>query len=284
MTSTQLRDLSNDTALLSLNTATVREQWTLEQMIDGCVRHRIGAISPWRDQVEALGLNEAARRISDAGLRVSGLCRGGMFPASDQAGLQANIDDNRHAIDEAVTLGAECLVLVVGGMPEGSRDIALARDQVFDGMNAVLEHARSNQMPLAIEPLHPMYAADRACVNTMKQALDVCDRLGAGTGVALDVYHVWWDPELEEQIERAGRNDQLLAYHVCDWLVPTRDLLLDRGMMGDGIIELQKIRGWVERAGYSGCCEVEIFSSRNWWQKDPDKVLKTCIERHQSVV
>lgn len=279
-----MRDLSTDTSLLSLNTATVREQWNLQQMIDGCMQHQIGGISPWRDQVEACGLDEAAQRIRDAGLRVSGLCRGGMFPASSVAGLQANIDDNRQAIDEAAALGAECLVLVVGGLPEGSRDIAKAREQVFDGMSAVLEHARSNQMPLAIEPLHPMYAADRACVNTMKQALDICDRLGAGTGVALDVYHVWWDPDLEAQISRAGRNGQLLAYHVCDWLVPTRDLLLDRGMMGDGIIDLQKIRGWVEAAGYDGCCEVEIFSSMNWWKKDPDEVLATCVERHQSVV
>lgn len=253
-------------------------------MIDGCVRHKIGAISPWRDQVEACGLDETARRISDAGLRVSGLCRGGMFPAADAAGLQANIDDNRRAIDEAVALGAECLVLVVGGLPEGSRDIAKARDQVVDGMSAVLEHARSSGMPLAIEPLHPMYAADRACVNTLRQALDICDRLGAGTGVALDVYHVWWDPELEQQIARAGGRGQLLAYHVCDWLVPTRDLLTDRGMMGDGIIELRKIRGWMERAGYDGCCEVEIFSADNWWIKPPDEVLSVCIRRHQTIV
>jgi sugar phosphate isomerase/epimerase len=279
-----LRDLSNDTDLLSLNTATVRRQWNLEQMIDGCVRHQIGAISPWRDQVDACGLGEAAERIRDAGLRVSGLCRGGMFPAADVTGLQANIDDNRRAIDEAVTIGAECLVLVVGGLPAGSRDIAKAREQVFDGMQAVLDHARANRMPLAIEPLHPMYAADRACVNTLKQALDICDRLGAGTGVAVDVYHVWWDPELEQQIARAGRNGQLLAYHVCDWLVPTRDMLMDRGMMGDGIIELRKIRGWMEAAGYDGCCEVEIFSADNWWEKDPDLVLHTCIERHQRVV
>jgi sugar phosphate isomerase/epimerase len=279
-----VRDLSTDTALLSLNTATVRAQWNLEQMVDGCVRHGIGAIAPWRDQVEACGLGEAARRIRDAGLRVSGLCRGGMFPAGDAAGLQANIDDNRRAIDEAVTLGAECLVLVVGGLPEGSRDIARARRQVFDGIAAVLDHARANGMPLAIEPLHPMYAADRACVNTMRQALDMCDRLGAGVGVAVDVYHVWWDPDLEAQIMRAGRNGQLFAYHVCDWLVPTRDLLTDRGMMGDGVIELRKIRGWMESAGYDGCCEVEIFSADDWWKKPPDLVLKTCIERHQGVV
>lgn len=279
-----MRDLSADTSLLSLNTATVKQQWDLEQMIDGCVRHQIGAISPWRDQVEACGLDEAAIRIKDAGLRVSGLCRGGMFPAADAAGRQANIDDNRRAIDEATALGAECLVLVVGGLPEGSRDIADARAQVFDGMSAILEHARSNRMPLAIEPLHPMYAADRACINTMQQALDVCDQLGEGTGIAVDIYHVWWDPKLEAQITRAGRQGQLLAYHVSDWLVPTRDLLTDRGMMGDGIIELKKIRGWMEAAGYDGCCEVEIFSSFDWWKKDPDHVLATCVERHQGVV
>ena len=279
-----MRDLSNDTSLLSLNTATVKMKWDLKQIIDGCERHNIGGISPWRDQVEACGLDEAAKRIKGAGLRVTGLCRGGMFPAADAAGLQANIDDNRRAIDEAVALDAECLVLVVGGMPEGSRDIAAARNQVFDGMSAILEHARSNNMPLAIEPLHPMYAADRACVNTMKQALDMCDRLGEGVGVAADVYHIWWDPELEKQIARAGGNGQLLAYHVCDWLVPTGDMLTDRGMMGDGIIELQKIRGWVEAAGYDGCCEVEIFSENNWWKRDPEDVLKICIERHQGVV
>ena len=279
-----MRDLSANTSLLSLNTATVKQQWTLEQIIDGCVRHQIGAIAPWRDQVASIGLENAGKRIKDAGLRVSGLCRGGMFPAATAAGLQANIDDNRRAIDEAVALGAECLVLVVGGLPDGSRDIAKAREQVFDGMSAILEHARSNRMPLAIEPLHPMYAADRACVNTMQQALDICDRLGEGTGVAVDVYHVWWDPQLAAQIARAGDKKQLLAFHVCDWIIPTRDLLLDRGMMGDGIIELKKIRGWVEAAGYDGCCEVEIFSSLDWWQKDPDYVLTTCVERHQSVV
>jgi sugar phosphate isomerase/epimerase len=279
-----MRDLSHDTSLLSLNTATVRQQWDLKQIVEGCVRHNIGGISPWRDQVEACGLDEASKRIDGAGLRVTGLCRGGMFPAAEKAELQKNIDDNFRAIDEAVTLKAECLVLVVGGLPEGSKDISNARDQVQEGITAILDHARASDMPLAIEPLHPMYAADRACINTMKQALDLCDILGEGVGIALDVYHVWWDPELAVQIVRAGANGQLLSYHVCDWLVPTQDLLLDRGMMGDGIIDLKKIRGMVEEAGYTGCCEVEIFSKKNWWQKDPDEVLATCIERHQTVV
>jgi len=279
-----MRDLSSNTDLLSLNGATVRKKWNLEQIIDGCARHGIGGIAPWRDQIAECGLEKAARLIKDAGLRVSGVCRGGMFPAADAAGLQANIDDNRRAIDEAAALDAECLVLVVGGLPNGSKDIAQARSQVTDGIAAVLEYARSSGVPLAIEPLHPMYAADRACINTMRQALDVCDHLGAGVGVAVDVYHVWWDPELEAQIGRAGRNGQLLAYHVCDWLVPTNDLLLDRGMMGDGVIDLRKIRGWVEDTGFDGLCEVEIFSAENWWTRPPDEVLATCIERHQSVV
>ncbi len=155
-----------------------------------------------------------------------------------------------------------------------------------DGIAASLEYARQVGMPLAIEPLHPMQAADRACVNTLEHALDLCDALDPGRtgalGVALDVYHVWWDPKLEAQIARAGR-ERLLAYHVCDWLVPTRDLLNDRGMMGDGIIELKKVRGWVEAVGYAGFAEVEIFSER-WWSTPADEVLDTCVARYQAVV
>ncbi|NQW01324.1 MAG: sugar phosphate isomerase/epimerase [Rhodospirillales bacterium] len=279
-----MRDLSADTRLLSLNAATVRKRWNLSEIIDGCARHQIGGIAPWRDQIADCGLDKAGRQIRDAGLRVSGVCRGGMFPGRDAASRKANIDDNIRAIDEAVALDAECLVLVVGGLAEGSKDLAAARAQVEDGIAAVLEYAKINAMPLAIEPLHPMYAADRACVNTLHHALDICDRLGSGIGVAVDVYHVWWDPELEAQIARAGANGQLLAFHVCDWLVPTTDMLTDRGMMGDGVIEISKIRGWVEAAGFDGQCEVEIFSAENWWKKDPDEVLKTCIARHQSVV
>ncbi len=279
-----MRDLSGNTSLMSLNGATVRKLWTLEEIIDGCVRHGIGGIAPWRDQIETCGLDEAARRIRDAGLTVSGVCRGGLFTATDDVGFQANIDENLRAIDEAAALDARCLVMLAGGLPEGSRDLEGARAQVFEGVARVLDHARAANVPLAIEPLHPMYAADRACINTLRQALDVCDQLGAGVGVAVDVYHVWWDPELEDQIARAGTGGQLLAYHVCDWLVPTTDMLVDRGMMGDGVIDLKKIRGWVERTGFDGLCEVEIFSAENWWKRPPDEVLKTCIERHQTVV
>ena len=268
---------------LSINLATVRQQWTMDKAADACLARGITAIAPWRDQVNKIGLGEAVQVVRSNGMRVTGLCRGGMFPAADAAGRAAAIDDNRRAIDEAAALGADCLVLVVGGLAQGSRDIAAARDMVADGIAAILPHARANGMRLAIEPLHPMYAADRACVNTLKQALDVCDLLGDGVGVAIDVYHVWWDPELMPQIARAGAAGKILAHHVCDWLVPTHDLLLDRGMMGDGVIDLKGIRSAIEAAGYRGPQEVEIFSAENWWKRPGDEVLDTCIERFVSV-
>ncbi|MDB5731575.1 MAG: putative xylose isomerase [Variovorax sp.] len=300
-----MRDFSQDHDWLSINTATVRKQsgqeTPLGRIIDQCAARGIRAISPWRDQVAAAGLGRVARQLKAHGIGLSGYCRGGFFPAADAAGLKAALDDNRRAIDEAKTLEAPCLVLVVGALPgalDGKpayKDLSRARGEVRDGIAASLAYAREVGMPLAIEPLHPMQAADRACVNTLEQALDLCDELdpqgpdnGSGAqpaalGVALDIYHVWWDPKLEQQIARAGRR-RLLAYHVCDWLAPTRDLLSDRGMMGDGVVELKKIRGWVEAAGFAGFSEVEIFSQLDWWQRPGDEVLDTCIARHRSVV
>jgi len=220
---------------------------------------------------------------------VSGYCRGGMFPAHGREARRAAADDNQRAVDEALTVGARCLVLVVGGLlreRDGtirSKDLAGAREMVRDGIGELLMHARTAGLPLAIEPLHPMYAADRACVNTMEHANDLCDELGPGLGIAVDAYHVWWDPHLAREIERAGHAtpSRLLAYHICDWLVPTTDLLNDRGMMGDGVIDLPLIRSWMEAAGYRGMHEVEIFSAGNWWKRDPDEVLATCQARHR---
>ena len=268
---------------VSLNTATVRRQWSLRDCIEGCVRHGIGGISPWRDKLAECGVGEAARMLSESGLIVTGLCRGGMFPAADDIGRQTALDDNRRAVDQAIEIGSRCLVLVVGGLPPGSKDIGGAQEQVRDGIGKLLEHARPAGMPLAIEPLHPMYAADRACVNTMKHANDLCDQLGDGLGIALDVYHVWWDPDLQAEIGRAG-HARLLAFHVCDWLVPTTDLLLDRGMMGDGVIDIRRIRGWIEAAGYDGFAEVEIFSAENWWKRPADEVLRVILERIETAV
>lgn len=271
-----------DAQRLSINTATVRKQWTLEQIIEGCARHQIRGISPWRDQVQALGLQKTAQLIRSNELAVSGYCRGGMFPGIDEAARRAADDDNRRAVDEALALNAACLVLVVGGLPGESKDIAGARGQVRDGLGRLLEYARKVGMPLAIEPLHPMYAADRACVNTLEQANDLCDELGDdGLGIAVDLYHTWWDPKFYAEIERAGRK-RILGFHICDWLVPTRDLLLDRGMMGDGVIDIRAARQAVEALGYTGAHEVEIFSEHTWWQRDPDSVLEMCKARHQS--
>jgi sugar phosphate isomerase/epimerase len=270
-----------DIAKLSINLATVRMQGGLVELIEACARAGVPAVAPWRDQVAAAGLETSAKAIRDAGLAVSGLCRGGMFPAATAAGREAAIDDNRRAVDEAVALGAECLVLVVGGLPEGSRDIAGARAMVEDGIARLLEHSRSARMPLAIEPLHPMYAADRCCVNTLGQALDMAGRLDPEVGVAIDAYHVWWDPDVEAQIARAGREKRILGYHICDWLVPTRDLLTDRGMMGDGVIDLAALRAMIEATGYHGFHEVEIFSALDWWKRPLDEVIATCIARHR---
>jgi sugar phosphate isomerase/epimerase len=301
-----MRDFSQDHRWLSINTATVRKQrgrdWPLPQILDACAQRGIRAVSPWRDQVHAAGLDTIARQVKALNLELSGYCRGGMFTYADAAQRQAVRDDNRRALDEACTLNAACLVLVVGALPgalsgrPAHRDLAGARAQVNEGIAALLDDARARRMPLAIEPLHPMYAADRACINTLEQALDVCDALdppvpdgtgrpvGTGAlGVAIDAYHVWWDPKLHQQIARAGRA-RLLALHVCDWLVPTTDLLNDRGMMGDGVIDLKALRASVEAQGYAGYSEVEIFSAANWWQRDGGEVLDTCIERHRRCV
>jgi sugar phosphate isomerase/epimerase len=287
-----MRDLSGDHRWLSLNTATVRKQGSLLDIIDACARNGIRAIDPWRDQVAAIGLDRAVRAVKDARLELSGYCRGGMFPADPAHSSQAR-DDNRRAVDEATALGASCLVLVVGGLPQYSRpgsapskDIWDAQAQVEDGIAELLAYARTAKMPLAIEPLHPMFAADRACVNTTRQALDLCDRLDpartGALGVAIDVYHVWWDFELMPQIERAG-HDRLLAFHVCDWLVPTTDMLNDRGMMGDGVIDIPRIRAAVEAQQFAGYVEVEIFSDR-WWAMPVDDVIATCVARMKTVV
>jgi sugar phosphate isomerase/epimerase len=269
--------------VISLNLATTRQVWGFAEAVDGCLKAGITAISPWRDQIAAIGLDEAARIVKANNIQVTGVCRGGMFPAETAAGRQAQIDDNLRAIDEAAALNADCLVLVVGGLPGSSKDLPGARQMVSDGIAAMLPHAKASGVRIAIEPLHPMYAADRACVNTIDQALDICETLGETVGVAIDVYHVWWDPRLAQAIARAGRMDRIFAHHICDWLVPTKDMLLDRGMMGDGVIDLKAIRAMIEDAGYHGPQEVEIFSQDNWWKRPGDEVLAVIKDRVATV-
>lgn len=259
---------------LSLNTVTVRDRWSLADCIEGCARHGIPAISPWRDKLAELGTANAARQIRDAGLAVSGLCRGGMFHGADWR------DDNRRAIEEAQAIGAACLVMVVGGLPDGSKDIVGARKHVGEALAALLPEARAAGVTLALEPLHPMTCADRSVLSTLAQALDLCDALGEGTGVAVDVYHVWWDPDLARQIARAA--GRIAAFHICDWLVPTIDLVFDRGLMGDGVIDIAAIQAMVEAAGYTGHAECEILSKR-WWSADPNDMLQLIKARHAQI-
>jgi sugar phosphate isomerase/epimerase len=281
-----VRPLVQRLDLCSINTATLGYQLAIEQTIDAVAHAGFGAIAPWRRELEGRAASRIGRQIREAGLKVSGYCRSTYIPAATRSQFLANIADNRHAVDQAAELEAACFVMVVGGLPEASKDLAQARAQLLEGTGMLLEHARSAGVPLALEPLHPMYCADRSCLSTLEQALDLCDALDprrAGMlGVAVDVYHVWWDPKLASQIARGGQDKRLLAYHVSDWLVPTRDMLLDRGMMGDGVIDLARIRGWMESSGYGGAVEVEIFSQDNWWTRPVAETLAVCAKRLQT--
>jgi sugar phosphate isomerase/epimerase len=269
---------------LSLNTATTK-YWTLQQAIDGAVRAGIPALGVWRDRVAEVGTERAARIIRDAGLRVSSLCRGGFLTASEPAEQRQALADNRAAIVEAATLGTDSLIMVVGGLPEGDRDIVAARRRVADRITDLVPYAVEHGVRLVLEPLHPMYCADRAVLSTLGQALDLAAPHPAqSVGVVVDTFHVWWDPSLAEQIARAGRENRLAAYQVCDWNLPiAADALLSRGMMGDGHIDFDQIGGWVRDAGYTGDIEVEIFNA-DIWAADGDQVLASVTRRYADLV
>lgn len=237
--------------------------WSLRECCDHFTRSGIPAITIWRNVLENLELAEARKMLADHPLRVTSLCRGGFFPHIDPGKREESIDDNKRAVDEAAALGAPMVVLVCGADP--CQSLEESRQQIRDGIAAVLPHARACGVKLAVEPLHPMYAGDRSAINTLAQANDLCQELDSPeVGVAVDVYHLWWDPRLEEEIERCGRLKKLFAFHVCDWKTPTTDLLLDRGLMGEGCIPLKKIRSLVEATGFSSDIEVEIFSDHHW--------------------
>jgi len=271
-------------SLLSINHVTVLKQWSLPELIDGLVRHGVPGISIWREKLHEVGLAEATRRIEDSGLQVSGLCFAGMIASPDPAEAAAGADDVRRALDEAAALGARCLVFVAGGVDPRDKDIGSARARALERVAALVPHARAVGVPIGLEPLHPMICASRSVLSTVGLANDWCDALDAGdaVGIVLDTYAVWWDPDLARQIARAGR--RICAFHVSDWLEDTQDLRFDRGMMGDGVIDIPAIRRMVEDAGYTGQREVEIFSARNWWTKDPDEVIRIVKERYQTAV
>ena len=273
-----------DQSLLSINHVTVLRQWSLPELIDGLVRHGVAGISVWREKLHEVGVDEAGRRIRDSGLAVSGLCFAGMITSPAPAEAAAGADDVRRALDEAAALGARCLVFVAGGVDGRDKDIGGARARALDRLAALVPHARAAGVRIGLEPLHPMICANRSVLSTVGLANDWCDALDAedAVGIVVDTYAVWWDPDLERQIARAGR--RICAFHVSDWLADTQDLRFDRGMMGDGVIDIPAIRRMVEKAGYSGQREVEIFSARNWWTRDPDEVIRIVKERYQTAV
>lgn len=251
-----------DTSKLCIHTITT-QPWPVEEAIQQFSRAGVAGITVWRQALAGRHPAEVGRHIREAGLSIVSLCRGGFFPAPDQTGRQAALDDNLRAIDQAAELGAPLVVLVCGAVP--GQPLAVSRRQIQDGIATILPHAAACQVKLAVEPLHPIYAAERSAINTMRQANDMCDALASPwVGVAVDVYHLWWDPDLETEIRRCGQASRLFAFHICDWKSPTKDLLNDRGLMGEGCIPIPTIRGWVEQAGFDGFNEVEIFSTQYW--------------------
>lgn len=268
----------------AINTATLGFQCSIEQSIDAIAAAGFGGITPWRREVEGQNVSSIAKRIRDAGLTTTGYCRSTYLPSNTATGLQANIENNKRALDDAAILGADSFVMVVGGAPGGSKDIAEARKQVAEGAAKLLEYGKTLGVKIALEPLHPVYAAERSCLNLLSEALDMCRQIegtvpAPSLGVCLDVYHVWWDPNLKRDIARAGVENRIFGFHVCDWLVPTNDVLNDRGMMGDGIIDIPSIHAQLKKASFSGFVEIEIFSAQNWWKRPVSEILNVCAAR-----
>lgn len=290
--------MSADLSRLSLNTATTKHL-TLEQCVEVAAAAGLGAVGPWRDRVQEVGAERAARIIADAGLRASSLCRGGFLTATAEDARKQALDDNRRAIDEAATIGASELVMVVGGLPasfasmglahtaddDADKDVVAARERVAERIADLVPYARERQVRLALEPMHPLFTADRGVLTTLEQSLDMAAPFDASeVGVVVDTYHVWWDPNCRASIERAGREGRISSYQVCDWVLPLQQNTLNsRGFMGDGFIDFPTISGWVRDAGYTGDIEVEIFNEEIWAAPGAQTVA-TMAERYLHLV
>jgi sugar phosphate isomerase/epimerase len=274
MNAKQLNDLSK----LCIHTITTKP-WSIEEAAKSYSAEGVKGITVWRDALANRNIKQAGQLLRDHGLNIVSLCRGGFFPGKEKEKRKAAIEDNLKAIDEAAELGAPLIVLVCGADP--SQSLEDSRKQIREGIETIIPHAKAAGVKLAIEPLHPMYADTRSAINTLTQANDMAVQINSPwVGVAVDVYHLWWDPFLEQEIKRCGENDHLLAFHICDWNSPTTDLLLDRGLMGDGCIPVNTIRSWVEATGFNGFYEVEIFSNK-YWQQDQNLFLKQIIKAYK---
>jgi len=274
MSAKPLTDLSQ----LCIHTITTKP-WSIEEAARNFSAEGVKGITVWRDALTGRDIRKTGELLRSYGLQIVSLCRGGFFPYKDAVKRKAAIDDNRKAIEEASALGAPLIVLVCGA--DAAQSLEDSRKQIEDGIATIIPDAMSAGIKLAIEPLHPMYADTRSAINTLKQANDMASALNSPlVGVAVDVYHLWWDPALEQEIKRCGENDHLFAFHICDWNSPTIDLLNDRGIMGDGCIPVNKIRSWVEATGFNGFYEVEIFSNK-YWSQDQSPYLKKIITAYK---
>jgi sugar phosphate isomerase/epimerase len=265
-----------DLSKLCIHTITTKP-WNLSEAVDKYAEKGVSGVSVWEDWIEGRDAFKSGKLIKEKGLEVVSYVRGGFFPHSSKQERAKALDKNRKMINDAAALGAPMLVLVCGAEP--SQDLLESRKQIQDGIESLLEHAKANRVQLTIEPLHPMYADTRSAINTLGQANDMAESIDSDwVGIAVDVYHLWWDPQLQDQIERCQRHGNLSAFHICDWNVPTNDMLLDRGLMGDGCIPLKKIKQWIMNAGFKGYHEVEIFSDK-YWSQDQDIFLDKIVER-----
>lgn len=284
-----MRDFSQDHSALALNTATLGHNldghgagWSPEQVIDACAERGYGGVVFWRREIGTRA-QEIGDRVRASGMKVVGLCRTPFLTGPLVCGDDAAImDDFRASIDVAAALGTQVLTIVTGGIEPDTKGPLESQKRLADRISRATDYAAGLNVHLALEPLNPVYGGNRTCVMTVRDALAVCDIVGADNlGIAIDVYHVWWDTTLPEVLPRA--EGRILGYHLCDWLADTTDVLLDRGMMGDGVADLKWLRGLVEGAGYQGHCEVEVFSAQNWWKRDPNEVLDVLVERFRTV-
>jgi sugar phosphate isomerase/epimerase len=274
--------MRSSTTRLSLNQRTTAS-WSLPEAVQGCLDAGLGAIGVWREQLAEVGVEEGCRLVAESGLRVSSLCRGGFFTTADPAEAQAAEAVNREALEEAAALDAATLVLVPGGLPPGDRDLEGARDRAAGAIERLVPHARALGVNLGIEPMNPIYAADRGVISTLGQALDIAERFDAAdVGVVVDTFHLWWEPGIAEQLQRAG--ERIVSYQICDWITPLpADTLLARGMMGDGHIDFPAFTRAVARTGYAGDVEVEIFNA-DIWAQPPTQVMDTMVSRYLDLV
>jgi sugar phosphate isomerase/epimerase len=270
-----------DLSKLCIHTITTKP-WPIEVAAKQFATAGVKGITVWRDALHGRNIRQTGQLLRDHDLTIVSLCRGGFFPNVVATKRALALDDNRRAIEEAAELGTKLIVLVCGADPMQSLEDS--RKQIRDGIESLLPQAEANGIQLAIEPLHPMYADTRSAINTLAQANDMVEELNSPwVGVAVDVYHLWWDPAFETEIKRCAKNNALLAFHICDWKSPTLDLLNDRGLMGEGCIPIKKIRSWVDAAGFNGFNEVEIFSTE-YWKMDQSVFLNKIITSYKQFV